>query len=348
MKSGNRTAFALIDLYVVSAVLTLTIAMMSSSIGRAQEQANRVKCASNLRQIGQAMAMYANAETTNANSYPRTSYVPDAPLTGTDASATTPSPGYNQVNSFAEAGKPSPVGDNNVMASFFLLQKTQDLSPKVFNCPTGGTTPDPFAASPNGPVVYLCWDAPANRYLSYSMQVPFPSKSAVTAGFKWNAATAPDFATAADINPGTPALQTVTPSTPRAQMIAANSPNHDWDGQNVLYGDGHVEWFTSPFAGASRSVGGSVYQDNIYTYGMGATQGIIGPPQDELDSILLPVAGTGLIPPKSTAFDRNPLLFILLYAGAGLLVVAAIVLVLYFALRRPSHTPPPLPPTPMG
>ena len=251
MKSGNRTGFALIDLYVVSAVFTLTIAMMSSSMGRAREQANRVKCASNLRQIGQAMAMYSNAETTNANSYPRTSYVPDAPLTGTDAGAATPSPGYNQVNSFAEAGKPSPVGDNNVMASFFLLQKTQDLSPIVFNCPTSGTTPDPFAASPNGPAVYSCWDAPANKYLSYSMQVPFPSKSALAGGFKWNAAIAPDFATVADINPGTPALLTVTPSTPRTQMMATNSPNHEWEGQNVLYGDGHIEWYPSPFAGAT-------------------------------------------------------------------------------------------------
>jgi prepilin-type processing-associated H-X9-DG protein len=40
-------------------------------------------------------------------------------------------------------------------------------------------------------------------------------------------------------------------------MRGGNSPNHGRDGQNVLYGDGHVEWTSNPFVGAQR--------DNIYT-----------------------------------------------------------------------------------
>ena len=40
-------------------------------------------------------------------------------------------------------------------------------------------------------------------------------------------------------------------------MRLANSNNHDKDGQNILYGDGHVAWESNPFVGVNR--------DNIYT-----------------------------------------------------------------------------------
>ena len=48
-------------------VIFMLIAILLPALNRAREQANRVKCASNMRQLGQAMMMYAN---TNANHYP--------------------------------------------------------------------------------------------------------------------------------------------------------------------------------------------------------------------------------------------------------------------------------------
>ena len=69
-------------------------------------------------------------------------------------------------------------------------------------------------------------------------------------------------------------------------MKKINSPNHEGDGQNILYADGHVEFQQHPFCGMDR--------DNIYTYGKsGETSGgdgIIGSPTNEKDSILLPTA----------------------------------------------------------
>jgi hypothetical protein len=44
----------------VLVVLVLLAAFLTPSLGRARESANRVKCASNLRQIGQAAFLYAN------------------------------------------------------------------------------------------------------------------------------------------------------------------------------------------------------------------------------------------------------------------------------------------------
>lgn len=49
-------------------LVPLMIAILLPSLNRAREQANRVKCASNMRQIGQEIAMYANS---NGNAFPQ-------------------------------------------------------------------------------------------------------------------------------------------------------------------------------------------------------------------------------------------------------------------------------------
>ena len=343
-RCGSR--FGLSDLFVVFAAVGLLLTVVGPATNRANEMSKRVQCASNLRQIGQAIALYSNNETRNGNAFPRTYFHLDAPLTQTDAGSTIPSPGYNQPASFADKGSPSPVGENNVMASMFLLLKTQDLKPDVFNCPSTGTTPDSFGAtSPGGTpwTKYSCWDAPANRYLSYSMQAPFPSSAAIQTGFKWNAAIAPDVAVLADINPGTPELTSISPSSSRTQIQAANSPNHDREGQNVAYGDFHVEWCPTPFAGAIPTGSSTLpAQDNVYTYGLaGAPSGVIGPSQDRFDSILLPIVGAN--PPAAPLMGPEAKMGIIVGVAALVLGLVVIVVIVLLTRRRPS-VPPPLPP----
>jgi prepilin-type processing-associated H-X9-DG protein len=71
-------------------------------------------------------------------------------------------------------------------------------------------------------------------------------------------------------------------------MRQGNSNNHNEDGQNVLYGDGHVEFQQNPFVGIKR--------DNIFTRAAGPTEpfdpnqsdGVIRSSRDGNDSLLLP------------------------------------------------------------
>lgn len=260
---GLRKGFTLLEMIVVIFVAGMIITMTLLFICRTQRSSGRLKCPSNLRQIGQGLMLYAND---NKGAYPLTRYVPGAPLTKfTKAGATNP---------FAANGPEA----NDVTAPLFLLIHAAELNPAVFICPSSNEGQDPL----NGLPATSRSNFTSSKNLSYSFAHSYPDDAAVKMGYKLTTGVVIDFAIGADRNECVNRYKCTDPNKATAADIKQmNSKNHEGDGQNVLFNDGHVEWCTSPFVGVNR--------DNIYTRN-GATSGdpMTHQPENPLDTILLP------------------------------------------------------------
>ncbi len=95
----------------------------------------------------------------------------------------------------------------------------------------------------------------------------------------------------------------MTAISPASLQKKLNSRNHDGDGQNVLFNDGHVDWVGSTFYGANRdciyslakilvTTGQPPQQENPPTSVAWPKFSDFQPKLDN-DSVLLPAKGAG-------------------------------------------------------
>jgi hypothetical protein len=324
----RRRGLTLTDVCCVLVTLVLLGHLLACVTYRAREQSDRGKCGNNLRQIALAAMMYANGEVRTGN-FPRAI---DDGVGGPPTAYTR----WQAPNPFAGgAGAPGP---NDVTAALFLLLRTQEITPDVFICPSvktatawnyGGRVSSPSSVS----------NFPGRQFLSYSYANPYPTPAAVKAGWKFNNSLGADYPLAADMNPGTPALLTTRYDASRTAMAAVNSPNHERDGQQVVYCDAHVEYQQTPYCGVPRVQANGAplpYRDNIYTVGAHPSPTISAAPLDPTDMVLLPTVADGPVPPPVAAQVPG---FRMLLVGGIVVIVLGGGVALTIPIRRSKRPP---------
>lgn len=264
------------DIIVGGVLCSLLFAGFVAADQAADEEARRVTCARNLRQLGLAIMLYANE---NKGAFPRARY------DSANEETVTAFTGVKASSPFVKGGPSA----NDVTASIYLILLNGDITPDVFVCPSGKAQPLAF---PEGKDATNFSNFSSLDSLGYSYMNAYPSKAATKLGLKLNYTLPADFAIMADLNPGGDALAKLEAGAAEEELKKGNSPNHDRMGQNVLYADGHVDWSATPFCGQKRE---DDVPDNIYTRHLAKdapkdADPIMGPAMDKEDSVLLPSA----------------------------------------------------------
>jgi prepilin-type N-terminal cleavage/methylation domain-containing protein/prepilin-type processing-associated H-X9-DG protein len=247
----RKAGFTAIELLVVIVIFLILLSIFIPYALHLRETSRRTQCASNLRQLRDALHLYASADVSHI--YPR--------VTAQEGAGYAAFTAADDPNPF---GPESNVAPNDVTASLWLLVRNdlvKDLN--VFICPSASDAKDPLVDPNANPTLAVKRsNFRLSRHLSYSYASPFSDAP----GYRLDDARVHDFAVMADKSPGVSGVgdNILGPiaGAPADQLAAANSNNHSKAGQNVLFADGSVAFEPTPYCGAGRAQGPG---DNIYT-----------------------------------------------------------------------------------
>lgn len=285
----KKKGFTLIELLVVIAIIAMLLAILMPALGKVKKLAMRLVCGTNLKGMANALQVYAYDY---RDDFPVQGGRGSNVWTRWDDLAinywNNPSYNWSLLNSGTYR-----VDELTVSSSLYMLVKIADVGVKSFIC-SGGEEEAMVNGTDHDIVELNDFGNVPKDHCSYSYQMPYSHEG--VAGDRNYPATGtsnPANAVMADKNPWfdskfpAPGKQDATNATgsrtdPEAgdrdsinannffDMVAlydivgevfekqvANSGSHDREGQNVLFGDGHVSFEKTPNVGARY--------DNIYT-----------------------------------------------------------------------------------
>ena len=295
-KRGKAKKFGPVEVLVVVLVCLFVIAIIGPAAQMSRFDAYRIKCATNLSNIGRAMLIYAN------------DYEDELPRSGGRNAVWAPIiPNWSSLNRFGAYGISAngSGGVANISSCFYLLVKYAGVTPGTFVClADAGTTEFKLADMNIGYRELIdLWDfgPEPSRHCSYAYHMPFGFYALVISN-------EPGMAIAADRNPwmDSPAAFAkqfpglFIPDGDRESVKYGNAIAHEEEGQNVLFLDGHVTFEDHSFCG--------IHDDNIYTYWSGGDIRMSSPPtlgsepSDRIDSLLV----HDPVPPTDTTITKEP------------------------------------------
>ena len=313
-------AFTLIELLVVISIIAILVSILLPALAKARELANRAVCMANIRGIIQSMITYGQS---NNGTFPAMYPAVGPPAAHGYDNGTMAYNSASAEQNGPEAVTAWYTSTNNALASptgsMWILVLQGYNSPANFICPSdplaSGPSPEYVNSSPplyyypnfdgggasNAPYYYA-----DGKGLSYSCAFAWTNNpSAVTVGQWWTTDGAntevplvsdmapvdsggTELASTGD-GPGQGVFQRITTTLPTANTYGPyiyNAGNHAGEGQNVGFGDDHVTWEISPYAGQNG--------DNIFTYT--TATGVVNGTTDTNQVGLTAVGGHGSSP----------------------------------------------------